>query len=427
MTNIDLKTPRLCGGTFFDLLLQAKQICDTKRKSENQENKTITEPSMFDALIRVLDENFVAPAGNTFKKDTSNYKKCVLKRNTYLPFWDRAVVKAFDLEMGNKYATLLGRMEAFTKNCLLTGSEAKMKWLVSAIMELIEEDTTIASGNTFLYGGKKVSFGVGFLRENEVYIPALLLAVWHFVIMCRSDVTVGEETFLAWHKGNKNSVKAFVSRIGEENVKYVTLQDKKEYTAELNGERSMPNSIRSGEKVLKKIIDQIGDIPMEDIAGGIDLKRHPKYKYGREYYNLFVSNQIDFDQRRIIMSLDRSLTEYTDEEAQKIFRISDKESIQKICHLPSIILQENANYKGIADVGQVAVFGFITKIEQDWNNLIFTYDEVNSVPQQFITDIADKIDAGIPRKTGELNRTHWAIKKLDVIQALDECGINWKH
>lgn len=118
MTNIDLKTPRLCGGTFFDLFLQAKQVCDTKRKSENQENKTITEPSMFDALIRVFDVNFVAPAGNTFKKDTSNYKKCVLKRNTYLPFWDRAVVKAFDLEMENTYCNLIRKNGSFHEELL---------------------------------------------------------------------------------------------------------------------------------------------------------------------------------------------------------------------------------------------------------------------------------------------------------------------
>lgn len=139
-------TPRLCGGTFFILLLQVRI---PRRKSlENYAGKSdsFTDPDMLEELIRVMDPDYIEPSKSTFKSNTSSYKACNILKGACLPFDDIAITKAFDAQIKNHYSIPLRAMEAFISSFISIESKSKRTWLVKALLELIETDNRSTLG-----------------------------------------------------------------------------------------------------------------------------------------------------------------------------------------------------------------------------------------------------------------------------------------
>ena len=189
---------RLCGGTFFTLLIKIKN------------NRKITNPECLQGLVNIFHADTEHFKDSTYTSETSSYKNCELGHSEWLVFDDRDVVKDFSDKIGNpiQYVQILKEMENFVGN-YLSQEEKKQTWLVHALLELIESDDFIPSDAMF-YINKD---GQSVIKEKlvsdtlNIYVPSFLLGIWHYIIANVDDNLVGKNTLAKWNgKRDKHTI-----------------------------------------------------------------------------------------------------------------------------------------------------------------------------------------------------------------------------
>jgi len=143
-----------------------------------------------------------------------------------------------------------------------------------------------------------------------------------------------------------------------------------------------------------------------------------------EYYNLFVMGEETYHDPFFIISKDRALTtsEGIAPEISAQFVTLTPEAIATIKTFPSLFASENRRY-GRTDADHLALFGVVTDIRVQENGIKVYFQRFCSVPQQQLNEIA--FNLALKGSTGfnELNRTHWAIKRINLIEELRVAGI----
>lgn len=212
--------PVLCGGTYFTLILQAK-------KHDNNNDK-ILEGDVLKGLINIINPDYKKLEGNTFRTLTSQYKSCSKKlprTSLYLPFTNLTTKKLFNDNIKNRYQKSLLSMRNFADRFLDINGKDKIVWLVKALLELIYLDLSIKDSDIFYMKSNGHSILKSELNnlysptatKLNIYFPAFLLGIWHFIVMNRDDNTIGEETFNSWHKKVKSSGQGreYIGTIGD--------------------------------------------------------------------------------------------------------------------------------------------------------------------------------------------------------------------
>lgn len=226
-------TPRLCGGTFFVLLLQVRippsRITDIYPGS----NDGLSDSDMLANLISVMDSHFLKPTGKSFTSNTSSYKACNISQNIYLPFEDTTIIKAFDDLIKSDYSKPLQAMSDFISTFISIKNKNKCTWLVKALLELIQADDSINGKDSFyiLENGKAVTKSA-ISSLTDICLQSFILGIWHFIIMNRPDNKIGQSTFSLWHKApeTKGQSHTFISNIGDSithpiNIKMIDLDN----------------------------------------------------------------------------------------------------------------------------------------------------------------------------------------------------------
>lgn len=192
--------PRLCGGTFFTLVLQALKQRVKARQHYNGERDGLSDPEVLTGLITVINPDYQVPKDGLNKGKTNEYKSCKTSDGTYLPFGDTPEIQAFDLRVQNTYCDALRSMAVFVDDFIDTGKAVgKHELLVNALIDLIQRDQSIPDDTEFYIGenGEKIKkAALGDLKE--VCLPAFLLGVWHYAVVNRKDNTVGQSTYDTW-------------------------------------------------------------------------------------------------------------------------------------------------------------------------------------------------------------------------------------
>ena len=198
MTNNDY--PRLCGGTFFILVLQALRQRMKAREHYKGESDGLKDPNVLIGLIKVINPDYQEPVGDALKGKTNDFKSCKTSTGQYLPFGDTAEVEEFDKRVQNSYSTALSQMVNFVDCFLETGTAVKKEErLVKALIDLIQQDSSIDDNDEFyiLESGEKIKkAALGDL--TKVCLPAFLLGVWHYVVVNRKNNQVGKNTYNQW-------------------------------------------------------------------------------------------------------------------------------------------------------------------------------------------------------------------------------------
>lgn len=196
-----INCPRLCGGTFFTLVLQALKQRTKARAHIASERDGLSNPEVLCGLIQVINPDFRIPNKDTFSTNTSDYMKCKISRGTYFPFQEIATIGAFDQRIKNDYQAAMVLMSDFV-NCFIDEGTAvgKNVWLVKALIELIAVDTSIGGQERFFIckDGRFLT-KTELVEIKEVCLPAFLLGVWHYIVTNRDDNTIGAETYNRWH------------------------------------------------------------------------------------------------------------------------------------------------------------------------------------------------------------------------------------
>lgn len=233
--------PRLCGGTFFTLVLQALRQRMNAREHYDGDSDGLSDPEVLVGLIKVINPAYNDPGKEKLKTIVNNYKRCETSTSIYFPFGNDQVISAFDETVRNKYQSALKGMIGFVDDFLdVSETVHKDVNLVRALIDLVLQDQTIKVGDEFFIGQngeKKKKAALGNLKE--VCLPSFLLGVWHYVVVNRRDNAVGRKTYDMWCPSNDRAPRKYTAHMGEGILKGLTtytVDTKETMTAEIDDE-----------------------------------------------------------------------------------------------------------------------------------------------------------------------------------------------
>lgn len=145
----------------------------------------------------------------------------------------------------------------------------------------------------------------------------------------------------------------------------------------------------------------------------------------KEYYNLFVVGDDFFTETYVFVEKKRALTtsEGVAPEISAQFAALNNEAITVIKTFPSIFATENRHY-GRTDADHLALFGLVTDISVQENGIKVYFQRLCSIPQQKLNEIAFNLAIKGTSSFNELNRMHWTIKRIPLVEELKAAGIS---
>ena len=221
MTNTGI--PRLCGGTVFTLILEARQQRYGVREHFAGDSDGLSEMDTLIGLAQVIVPDLKRPAKtreDTVQGNTTEFKICKTAGGKgYYPFSNRQSKKAFDDRVKGNYAEALKAMCDFVKNFIwVKGSDKQDVNLVKALLDLIERDDSINNSQVFyiMPEGKPVTKQrIDQIDGEDVCLESFLLGVWHYAIMRREGNTIGKATMNEWCPSKGGAPREYEGHMGE--------------------------------------------------------------------------------------------------------------------------------------------------------------------------------------------------------------------
>ena len=221
MTNTGI--PRLCGGTVFTLILEARQQRYGVREYFAGDSDGLSEMDTLIGLAQVMVPDLKRPAKtreDTVQGNTTEFKICKTAGGKgYYPFSNRQSKKAFDDRVKGYYAEALKAMCDFVKNFIwVKGSDKQDVNLVKALLDLIERDDSINNSQVFyiMPDGKPVTKQrIDQIDGEDVCLESFLLGVWHYAIMRREGNTIGKATMNEWCPSKGGAPREYEGHMGE--------------------------------------------------------------------------------------------------------------------------------------------------------------------------------------------------------------------
>ncbi|WP_288863357.1 hypothetical protein [uncultured Megasphaera sp.] len=198
------KTPYLSGGIFFNLLIESTKHKLCARAKRNGDKDLYSDINLMASLITVTTGDAFIPNGDTFKKNTSDYKRCLINKSTYLDFDNVAKLTALHDKVTSKNPALYEEMKNLVSKFL---SESRYIWLVKALMETIMQDHTISFDTEFDISTKKAIKKEQLNKVTQINIDCFLISVWDYILQKKKDNTLGRSTFENWYKQSATNSK----------------------------------------------------------------------------------------------------------------------------------------------------------------------------------------------------------------------------
>jgi len=143
------------------------------------------------------------------------------------------------------------------------------------------------------------------------------------------------------------------------------------------------------------------------------------------HYNLFVVEGESFNENCFLIVKDRALTidEGVEPDISAKYAPLSEEAKSEIYRFPSIFASNNRHY-GYTDDDHVALYGFVTNIEVQKDGIKIYFWKSCYVPQQRLNEIAPRLAIQGNSSYNELCRTHWSIKRINLVEELRAIGLN---
>ncbi len=213
--------PRLCGGTFFTLTLQALKQRMGAREHYNSESDGMSDPEVLMGLFKVINPDFQDMDKKKLKGAADGFKSCKVKSSKYLPFGETQEIRAFDKRVKTEYRSVLSDMEAFVDEFIDVGEKVgKHINLVRALADLVLQDDQIKPplDEFYITPDGRITKKAAFGDLDKVYLPAFLLGVWHYAVAVRKDNTIGEETYNLWCPPAGGGPRIYNGHMGEDKL-----------------------------------------------------------------------------------------------------------------------------------------------------------------------------------------------------------------
>lgn len=195
--------PRLCGGTFFALLLEAKVEAMSQREHRKGHKDERIIPNLMSRLLWVMTGDEIELKGKaleTFGSNVNKYRLCKINGGAHVPLKKTdAEVKAFDRMVRENYSVVLQRMDVFLQDVLDFREELKKpEDFVKALMDTVSQDRSCDDKEFFVLEDGDSIPGCEVVALQEVCLPAFVLGMWHAALMIPDNNRVGEETMNEW-------------------------------------------------------------------------------------------------------------------------------------------------------------------------------------------------------------------------------------
>jgi hypothetical protein len=187
-----------------------------------------------------------------------------------------------------------------------------------------------------------------------------------------------------------------------------------------------PQSIihNSGDNVTQIANNQGGTINVY-LPGSNGALYNAANTINKEYYNLFVVGGDTLTDPFFLVEKECALTtsEGVAPEISEQYAPLTSEAITAIKTFPSIFATVNRQY-GRTDADHLALFGFVTDVRIQENGIKVCYQSLCSIPQQRLNEIAFHLAMKGASSFNELNRMHWAIKRISLVEELKAAGLS---
>lgn len=408
--------PRLCGGTFFILVLQALRQRKRARAHVMEDRDGLSNPEVLMGLIKVFYPDYEMSNRELHSSKTNLFKTC--QKKTFPPLNDRKVVDSFDERVQNDYKLVLDGMTKFVNTYIdLNEAVGKANLLVKALIELIKKDETISQKEVFYIDEAGQGIEKAQLSSlDNVYLPAFLLGVWHYVVVKRGDNTVGLATCNKWCPPPEvvGGPRNYIGRMGEGildglNVKLPTDKSVSGFKEdEKNDETIEPKEVN--------VIPQLHSQSQSEHSLSLNY----------DYFNFFVVGEEKYDYSSFIVPIDRVLEKgYMSDEIRARYKSLTPDLIEIIKTFPALFCSENHHY-GKTDPNHMAYYGYVKDIKMQDNGVKIYFTKLNEIPQQTLIDFRAYFGISGNKKLNELDHTHWVIKRVNLVEELERIGYNFR-
>lgn len=274
-----IKEPyRLCGGTFFVLVLNARKPMPSKDELYKGNASGLSEPEALLALTKALIPDIPQPMSTemkSLKDNTRDFKACIRNGGTFYRLGDTAVLKNFDECVKNQYEVPLAAMVKFVEDFLdVRTSTKKDEYLIKGLVEMLDADTTI-DGNEVFYvcqnGGTMTKNQI--LMSNHFCVPAFLLGLWHYALTVVRDNTVGQSTYDEFCPKRGGAERVYTKTLGEDSVRDIKLTycDLTDFDSDQNSEPEVEKT----DDCIEPEIDNHGKSQEQTTATGAVVNNNP--------------------------------------------------------------------------------------------------------------------------------------------------------
>lgn len=200
---MDKPAPVLCGGTFFTLLLETRT-----------RNRIPSQRDALNGLMQIYNPSYAPLKGPEGAAVASRFRNCQDKLAPYyFYFGEERFVHSFNERMDKEYLSLVEQIKKF-----IDGKFNLNKWLISALLELLEDDVSISNDTRI----RITSDNSGITKtdilkyDGEYNFFCFILGVWHYICINPFQAGRGRETFKSWTEEpyDKYDKNKFNSRIG---------------------------------------------------------------------------------------------------------------------------------------------------------------------------------------------------------------------
>jgi len=149
--------------------------------------------------------------------------------------------------------------------------------------------------------------------------------------------------------------------------------------------------------------------------------------FSRDYFNLIVYGDTPLlSEGHMTFEKKRCLVEYDNIEAHLKARFSPltPEIIEELKSFLCIVACENRHY-GWTDDDHYASVAQLVDVKNRSNGIEIYFRPIFAIPQARLNEIGFQLGMrGTYRKFNELNHSHWTVKAIDLLEVLNDAGLN---
>ncbi len=143
-------------------------------------------------------------------------------------------------------------------------------------------------------------------------------------------------------------------------------------------------------------------------------------KMDMNFYNLFVLPPESFINGGFRVQKTDALQDTDGDAVRQLTMLGENEQ-SLIRSYPTVVAMPNEQC-GVATPGCTVHYGFITSIQVCDTSIIFGFMKLQEIPQSLFIDNAALFGIGRASAYNEFDRTHWAVKKVNVVEELRKLG-----